>query len=381
MYVTDKPHQLDWIQSLRGVAILLVVLCHARYFFADTPQWPLAEILLRPGAMGVDLFFIVSGFIMVYTTASSDGSARYTRIFLIKRFARIWPVYAICTLAWVIVKGNGFDYFQQGANLSVLVKSLLMLPAVPGEPLYFGLAYPLGWTLAFEMYFYVVFAVSMLFKRWRWMALCGWAVLTIVVVPALFGHFTMQVMEAQNYPFGYLALMTNPIVFEFIAGVLIGLLYLNNAVRLSSKLLCAHLMGLTAAFALWYIYAGISDFHGPLKWGWPLALMIGAMAIASKTLVLRPPRWLCWCGAISYSLYLTHLTTQLLLKRVLAGAGIDTHTWATVFITTVAALAVASLCHRFLEVALADWVRRRLLGALVQPVPAAMAVSSGDVVR
>ncbi|WP_207215862.1 acyltransferase family protein [Pseudolysobacter antarcticus] len=65
---------LDWIQLLRGVAALLVVLTHARYALLGTDSFPLAQQIFLPGAMGVDLFFIISGFIMCYSTATSDGS-------------------------------------------------------------------------------------------------------------------------------------------------------------------------------------------------------------------------------------------------------------------------------------------------------------------
>ena len=132
---------------------MLVVFSHARYYFMNTAQWELVETALRPGAMGVDLFFIISGYIMVYTTQKSDASAAYTIAFAIKRFARIWPVYAIATLAYVLVKGKGLHYFADTSNIVIFVKSLLFYPADPSVPLFFGFTLPLGWTLAFESLF------------------------------------------------------------------------------------------------------------------------------------------------------------------------------------------------------------------------------------
>lgn len=365
--MNTNTKQLNWIQGLRGMAVLLVMFCHARYFFLGTSQWELAQLLMLPGAMGVDLFFIVSGFIMVHATSSSDLGPTYVARFAIKRFSRIWPAYAIATVIWVWVNGNGVAYFQDNANLAQLARSLAVLPAVPNESLFFKMALPLGWTLVFEMYFYAVFAISMLFGTWRWMVLCTWALLTIIAIPLAFGHFTLQVHEAQNFSFGYLAVMTNPIILEFIAGVGIGLLFMNKTVRIASSVLCANLVFLTIGLVLWYAYGGIGSFHGPLNWGWPLALMVLAMAIASKTIDLTPPRILCWLGAISYSLYLTHMTTQLVLTNALTKYGYDMHTWATVFITTVVAICVAALSYTYIEQALSHWVRQRLLGLLVPP--------------
>ena len=69
--------RLDWVQALRGIAAMLVVLCHAADYLRDSPSYPLIESALLPGAMGVDLFFIISGFIMMLTTRDCYGSGRH----------------------------------------------------------------------------------------------------------------------------------------------------------------------------------------------------------------------------------------------------------------------------------------------------------------
>ena len=107
---TDTRPKLAWIQALRGIAVFLVVLTHARYSFSDTPTWPLAEQLLRPGAMGVDLFFVISGFIMVYTTRRLAGTPGEALDFLVRRFARIWPLYAVVTLIYLTVTNKGLAW-------------------------------------------------------------------------------------------------------------------------------------------------------------------------------------------------------------------------------------------------------------------------------
>ncbi|RLM48911.1 acyltransferase, partial [Halobellus sp. Atlit-31R] len=101
--LTDTRPKFAWIHALRGIAVLLVVLTHARYFFLDTPTWQLAEQWLRPGAMGVDLFFVISGFIMVYTTRHAAGTRGEAVDFLVRRFARILPLYALVTVVWLTV--------------------------------------------------------------------------------------------------------------------------------------------------------------------------------------------------------------------------------------------------------------------------------------
>jgi exopolysaccharide production protein ExoZ len=359
--MTNKENTLEWIQALRGVAVLLVVLTHARYYFLDTPLWGMAENTMRAGAMGVDLFFVISGFIMALTTFRSDGSPAYVGKFAIKRFARIWPSYMIVTLVWGMANHGGLAFFQDANNRTILFKSLAFIPAVPSAPPYFGVTLPLGWTLEFEMYFYAVFAVSMLFKRLRWFMLAAWMVLTVLLIPMQLGELSFDVLQDRHYTYGYLSLMTSPLVLEFLAGVVIALLYRSNWIRIPSVLVCANLVGLSVGFVLWYAYGRIGDFHGPTKWGWPIALMVAAMAIASKTIVLPTPRVLLWFGTISYSLYLTHTTTQFLVTSWMVSHGYETHTWTHILLTSVMAITVASFCYRYLEQGLSERVRDYLL--------------------
>lgn len=358
----DRENKLDWLQSLRGFAVMVVVFTHARNFLIGTDQLALAETLFRQGAMGVDLFFIISGFIMVYTTWRSDGSLDYTINFAIKRFARIWPPYALVTLIFVAASYS-FRYYTSPDNWVVLAKSLAMIPADPARPLYFGLALPLGWTLEFEMYFYLVFGICLLFKRLRWAVLTAWMLLTVVALPYSRRGLALDVQDDLHFSLGYLSLMTNPIVLEFLAGALIALIYLNKHLRIKNATVCWHLIALAIAFPLWYIYTGVGDFHGPLKWGWPLALMFLVLAICSKTVNIVPPRFLVWLGTISFSLYLTHTTTQTLVTRCLMGLNLDRyiHSWGQVFLTTVWAVSVAALSHHYLEQGLSNATRDWLL--------------------
>ncbi|TWI65432.1 hypothetical protein IP91_02841 [Pseudoduganella lurida] len=370
----QRDDKLQWIQALRGIAVLLVVLTHARYLLLDTDQYALADRLFLPGAMGVDLFFLISGFIMVYTTPGATG-LHAAATFGVKRFARIWPAYAVITLAYVLLV-HGADYFSDPAHIGVFVRSLLFLPVDPLDPPFFGFAFPLGWTLAFEMYFYLVFGLCMLAGRLRWVAFWAWMLLTLVLVPLASGGPTLDVRQHLDLPGAALQLVTNPIVYEFLAGVAIGHLYLQRWFRVRSTRVAWQLAVCGIGFAAWYGFGRIGTFHGPAAWGWPLALMVLALALASKTVVLSPPSALVWAGTVSYSMYLTHYLGQTVLARLLAWFGIDTHTWAQVFITVLFALPVAALAHWLLEIRLGRAVRRALLDRLRRRLPAEAEASS-----
>ncbi len=371
----NQKDQLDWIQALRGIAVLLVVLTHARMHFLNTPQWPQVDALLLPGAMGVDLFFIISGFIMVYTTAGQSGP-RAALLFGIKRLARIWPPYAVVLLFWIWLTVGGLAFFQQPGNPGFFLKSLLLQPVDLSNPPFFGLLFPLAWTLMFEMYFYLVFGLSMLLGRWRWLGLAAWMGLTLVWLPRSLGAVGFDVTAKLALP-GYLNLMANPIIYEFLFGVLIGLLYRQPWARLPNTPLAWQLLLVSVGAVLWYPFSHAGLRHGPTYWGGLLALMVLAMALASKRIAFTPPRWLVWTGTVSYSMYLTHYLGQLIVTRWAQAHGIDTQTWAQIFLTVLFAVPLAALTHLCLERGLGEWTRRGLTRLLARWLPPAAVRDTG----
>lgn len=345
----DTRPKLAWIQALRGIAVFLVVLTHARYTFLDTPAWAFAEQSLRNGAMGVDLFFVISGFIMVYTTRKLAGTPRDTADFLVRRFARIWPLYAVATFAWITITERGVGWLMHWPALRQLLLSLSFQPVDIDNPLYFSASLPLGWTLNFEMYFYLVFGICLLLGRWRWLALAGWIMLTVIFIPVYKRGLTLDVLSNFRFSFAYLNLMTNPIILEFLAGVAIGWLYLQDWFVLRSASVARHLVFLALCGGVWGIWGGLTNFHGPTQWGAVVALVVLALALAGKTIELRPPAVLVWLGTISFSLYLTHTTVQLLATRGVQAMGGDVKSWSHVLLSTALAITVGAAVYHYLE--------------------------------
>lgn len=350
---TGKP-EVKWIQALRGVACILVVLCHARYFVSNTPSWELAETLFRPGAAGVDLFFVISGFVMTYTTWG-QGRQEAGR-FLVKRFTRIWPPYAVLMLIWVACF-EGPNILNSPDRLKVLAKTLGFMSVHPEVPLYFGVLFPLGWSLEFEAYFYLVFALSLLFARFRWIALFGWLLYSVLVFPMARRGLDLDAAVNLGYSWLYANLITNAIVLEFLFGVVIALFYLSP-LRIRSARFCWNLLFLSVSLATWYCYGGNFDFHGPQKWGISAALVVSGFALASKTVEIRLPGPLLWLGTISYSLYLVHVPTQQLLATLLANKGYDVHNWGFIFLSSAVTIVVAYGFYELVEVRLSNLIRR-----------------------
>jgi exopolysaccharide production protein ExoZ len=146
------------IQGLRAIAALLVVGCHF-HDFADRYGFQ-SEALITIGAWGVDLFFVISGFIMIVVNWNKFSKPNAPKAFLIRRIVRIFPPYWLVTLVIVtaiIISPKLFHTWT--VNTSNLLPSLLLLPSEQKPILY------VGWTLIFEMYFYYVFATLLNFSR------------------------------------------------------------------------------------------------------------------------------------------------------------------------------------------------------------------------
>ncbi|MYN01542.1 acyltransferase family protein [Pseudoduganella sp. DS3] len=371
---------LEWLQGLRGLAVLGVVLAHARYFLVGTPHGELGKTLFLPGAMGVDLFFLISGFIMVHTTRGAGG-LRDTALFAVRRFARVWPAYAVVTLLWIFIDRGGLWFFQDADRLWHLAGSLAFLPQVPGEAPFFGLVFPLAWTLAFEMYFYLVFGISMLAGRLRWFVFASWMLLTLVLLPATHGGATLNIRQYLSFSWGYMQLATNPLIYEFLAGVAIGLLYHQPRIRFGSAAVAWQAVVCSSGFVLWWGWSGVGGFHGPAGWGWPLALMLLALAIASKTVTLTMPRCLVWVGAVSYSMYLTHYLGQVVLTRWLEKHGLHTQSWNEVFLALLLAIPLAAISHRLLERGLGECLREKLVLLVDRWLPAPAVPEPQEVIK
>ncbi len=338
----------------------MVVLTHARYFLNDGPWKAFADTYAMPSAQGVDLFFLVSGFIMVHTTARSDGSLRYTTEFLAKRFARIWPVYAVMVLITLVLQLAWRGYASSFGDVAT---SLAFLPVTTTHPPQFDLPLPVGWTLNFEFYFYLVFGLSLLAGRFRWIAFFGWMIATLVLLPlAMTGSVSMQPEHNYAIGIGYIDQSVNPIIWDFVAGVAIGLLYVSRAQIRSNGLLLA-LAASSFALACYWSFAGIATSNGMAQWGFPLAALFAAMAMAFKNKQPRVPRALVWLGGVSYSLYLLHLFVFGAVEHLMDLLGYEKTTHNPVFVLLIVPIPLiyAGISRRYLEDGLAVLVRKRLL--------------------
>ncbi|MBZ9671760.1 acyltransferase family protein [Mesorhizobium sp. ES1-3] len=265
------------IQYLRALAASAVVCFHVSEQFGGP---------FSVGAAGVDIFFVISGFIMWVTTASRPADPAG---FISRRITRIVPLYWIVTLliasAMLIKPQFFYDHLFSPLNLG---RSLFFLPLREN-----GALHPIvlqGWTLSYEMMFYLVFALTLfLGERWRLSVLVG--VLTIIV--AL--HLVL--------PDGYPRSFTSPIVLEFAAGVIVGRLWVQD-VRLSFALALTLLVGGFLLLAVTPV--ADADMPRVLRWGIPAMLIVTGAVFAERARPFRPVALFNFLGEASYSIYLWH---------------------------------------------------------------------------
>lgn len=336
---TTFHHQrFDSIQALRGITALFIVLEHIRF--------------LNCGAFGVDIFFCISGFMIMYSTHSN------TQYFLQKRLIRILPLYYLMTLGtYLLLLLFPSMFAQSRANPVFLLKSLLFLPFDIGD----GVLQPLmrvGWTVNCEVFFYILFLISMrIHHRYR----------GLICSILLFGMTAAAGLLPS--PPAFLAFYGNPVMLEFILGILgyyaaWGLYRLRQADRLPDICLPLGALGLPAGF-IWLLVTRTSinvlGFRRPLLWGLP-ALTIVLCAFILGLYLPKIPDTLVRLGDISFSLYLVHYYPVMLLDRAIFD--FSSFTPRTLFGTAIAiavSVILALISWFLFENRLSGWLRRRLI--------------------
>ncbi len=286
------------IQVLRGIAATLVVIFHSYIHLQARNIIPNLPVLVDSGRAGVDIFFVISGFIMVYISGENFGKVGAARDFFIRRVIRIVPIYWMYTLlmAFFLLTLPHLVSSGKTFNLTHLEASLLFIPWENNVG-YIKPTLGVGWTLNFEMYFYAIFAVSLFFSK-RYLAPFLAAVMTGgLLAGQLFGPVS---------PIFYV--MTSPLLVEFLAGCIIGALCLRRDVFLPGYL-CIMLMlaGVTSL-----LLTGIVEPRGVPRvvlWGIPAAAIVTGAVFYEKRTKINFHHLLTKLGDSSYSLYLTHIFT------------------------------------------------------------------------
>jgi exopolysaccharide production protein ExoZ len=321
------------IQVLRFLAAFMVVTTHSSFAIHDNYDAQFPGYAL--GGNGVNIFFAISGFVMIVSSQKLVGTAEGWRIFLAHRLLRIVPLYWLITTFKIMMVLVASSFFVVHSEIDVehIVKSYLFLPALNTENFYRPIV-GVGWTLNLEMFFYAIFAAS-LFLRLPRFAFASLILVLLVLVPATINNYWPVI--------GFYA---DIIVLNFIWGMAVATLYLKGF-RLGRY-------SAATAMVLGLVYLCVPN---PLQQQWAahfllnniavFAAMLGAVSLEPLVKDFLGPQ-LRFYGDASYSLYLTHTSVVPIVPLLLKKFGLFNPMLSLVGSITLA-LTVGALVFVFIE--------------------------------
>jgi exopolysaccharide production protein ExoZ len=310
-----KSHQLIGVQYLRAIAALMVAYFHS---LTQIPQYTplLTQYFLGSAHLsnGVDLFFVISGFIMVLTSSRAAPGD-----FAMRRIIRIVPLYWTLTTTLLVLSLRKPELLRTTVpSVEYFAKSLLFVPYPnPGQN---GQLFPLlvpGWSLNLEMFFYAVFTLVLFLRPSRRVIVAGLIFLGVVWGAPLFDH-TAYGREIQF--FGDFKL------FEFLFGMVVAQWYVNGLPRLPTSVWWA-----VTAVGFIILFWGLpflrlspgSSRQVMLENALPAVFIVFAILSLENSLSRHPLRFLAYLGDASYSMYLSHLFFLGAARFLWVRAGLD----------------------------------------------------------
>jgi exopolysaccharide production protein ExoZ len=271
------------VQYARAVAALLVVVAHLSGFSAFQ-QVSTSHF----GGFGVDIFFVISGFIM-WETSKNQRPAD----FMARRLARIAPPYWFYTALLVLL---ALIAPEVAPNIEVSWKALLGSYFFVPYTDHRGIMNPIllqGWTLNFEMYFYIIFALGLFVadRRMRF------------VLVALFFLLSSVAGLVADKSFAILSQITSSVLLEFVLGMMVSAAWQRWKIGFaaSAAMIAISVTGL--------IFSELQQTTSEIRFivfGIPSALLLFGLLGTEKYLARYPNKILLAAGASSYSLYLSH---------------------------------------------------------------------------
>ncbi len=287
------------IQVARCIGMFIVLLYHGEdllgHFYGTTPQMP----HFLHGA--IDTFFVASGFIMFHTTRHGK---RTPYQFLSDRIIRVYPIYWMATTAFALLYIIGANpAFIAKIDLNDYFASMALFPDIRGDGNR-AMIVEQGWTLIFEMYFYILFALCLFL---------GSQVRSLIALTLIFaaGPVILNYTTGLPMPLEYIL---RPITLEFVAGGVLALLYRQElpfpkqlAVAFGWALLIG---GMIAMYVIGsrYVWAVWSDFFiRIIAFGIPATMVLAGLLMLEKGGARWTSKTMLFFGAASYATYIFHM--------------------------------------------------------------------------
>ena len=357
--------KLNAIQFLRALAAILVAYAHSidlqmRYAHSFQQDF---FYLQNFGAFGVDIFFVISGFIIPYSAGSYEG-AREGRLFFFKRFRRVNPVYYLSTLLFIGTMIHGILIKKIPLfPFPVIVKSVFLLPFFDSKSFITPILFP-AWTLSFEWLFYLLFLLTILLRTRHKERMLLLLITGLVAAGLLFKGFTDL-----DYR---LRFMTSPILLEFLLGVC--LYWCSVKIKVPKKLAFALLLA-GICICVYEIVRGfgeiseaVSIIDGQLSltrfilWGIPAGLLVAGCIFLEKAHSLSR----IWnnslttlLGDASYSIYLVNYTIYALCGTVYNRVGFFLNPDLAILLQFLVAIMGGLIFYRLVEKPLLQLLHKR----------------------
>lgn len=367
------------IEGLRGVAVLWVMVFHyvvvrdgrfADAFIASLKDWTALDVVVRNGYLGVDLFFLITGFLLTlpwFRHAQAGLPAPGWRAFYARRARRILPAYYVqlVILFFLVVPILLPKIWMQSTpyvvgNLGAHATFLHYTNPLTSASLTVNGAL---WTLAIEMQYYLLLPlVAPLFVRWPWRSLvaafliaAGWRWLAWHDLDFLV-RFYVKLAGPARVTDGnirhFLATQLPAYAFHFALGILLGRAWWMRRARVNRGIarIAPVVVAAASVCGLYALLRNGTAILGDLGWvAFPVVIAVGFGAVVSwpsewlSRLVANPP--LAWVGKVSYSAYLYHLPALLLFNHFLPGFGAVPAFAAWVILV----LAISAVSYRYVE--------------------------------
>lgn len=352
---------------LRGIAAVMVMIFHKRESL-NTASVPFGELFFGAAAMGVDLFFIISGFIMVMVTErkpSKLAPGKTAWHFFVNRVTRILPLYYFSILLFYALAWHGTAFLHDAKSLENIGKSFVFVPVdfLKVAPFYGYAAVTVGWTLNYEMFFYLLLTVCLLFGKYRYTVFASVILVLLFLVPFAFkGNISLDAHHHYHFALGYLNLMTNPIIWDFILGMLLGAWFVYRKPHWDKKVYWV----LLSVFSVWVavnLLAKWNGGHGVTHWALPLLGLVATLVFYENQYGGCIPKWLLFFGKISFSLYLLHPVAQYETQYLFNNYGLGKWNGTPVYILTssILAIAAATVTQYLIENHFSNFLKKRTI--------------------
>lgn len=322
------------IQYLRAIAAILVVILHS--FYKESQYIMKLNSNMLFANIGVDIFFVISGFIMAYTfKENSNGN-----VFLIKRCIRILPLYWLTSiLALLSILLFGGQSVEKIYATNIFYSFFL----IPSETEFLN---PNGWTLTYEFIFYFIFSIPIFMRLNKWQSL-KLASVIILCMPLLGWFFDIRTILLET--------ITSSILVEFFYGIIMYCIYYKFNV-FKGNLLCSLLMLLISAF----MFILLQSYPRYISFGIPALLFCMSIVNLENKLKCGGRNLMFIIGESSYSIYLIHAFILAGFSPIFIKVFGANDSYFFIFLLVVSSIISGLLTYRFVEVKINNLIKKQV---------------------